>query len=67
MLNRFLVPVSRKNKDYAAYAGYYPIFYKYKILLPFLPLYRTFNSIKEGRFKHEAAALKNAKTTKRKH
>ena len=53
--------VSRKNKDYAAYAGMYPLFYKYKILLPLLPFYRTFRSMKAGRFKAEARAIKNAK------
>ena len=58
MLNRFFVPVSRKNKDYPAYAGAYPFFYKYKILLPFLPFYRTFRAMKAGRFAAEAAAIK---------
>ena len=60
-LNRFFVPVSKKNKNYAVYAGSYPFFYKHKILLPFLPLYRTFRAIKSGRFKAEAKAIKNAK------
>ena len=60
-LNRFFVPVSRKNKDYAAYAGRYPLFYKYKILLPLLPFYRTFRAMKAGRFQAEAKAIKNAK------
>ena len=61
MLNRFFVPVSKKNKNYAVYAGYYPFFYKHKILLPLLPLYRTFRAIKSGKFKAEAKAIKNAK------
>lgn len=60
-LNRFFVPISRKNKDYEAYAGSYPIFYKYKILLPFLPFYRTIRAMKAGRFQAEARAIKNAK------
>ncbi len=60
-LNRFFVPVSRKNRDYAAYAGAYPIFYKYKILLLVLPFYRTFRAMNAGRFQAEAKALKNAK------
>jgi len=60
-LNRFFVPISRKNKDYEAYAGSYPIFYKYKILLPFLPFYRTIRAMKAGRFKAEARAIRNAK------
>lgn len=60
-LNRFFVPVSRKNKDYAAYADRYPLFYKYKILLPLLPFYRTFRAMKAGKFQAEAKAIKNAK------
>ena len=60
-LNRFFVPVSRKNKNYAKFAHSYPFFYKHKILLPLLPFYRTFRSLKAGRFRAEAKALKNAK------
>lgn len=61
MLHRFFVPISRKNKDYAAYAGQYPFFYKHKILLPILPFYRTFRAMKEGRFYGEAKAIREAK------
>lgn len=61
-LHRFFVPVSRKNKDYATYAGAYPLFYKYKILLPLLPFYRTFRSMISGRFRAEARAIRNAKS-----
>lgn len=60
-LERFSVPVSKKNKSYADYARQYPFFYKYKIFLPLLPFYRTFRSMKAGRFKSEARAIKNAK------
>ena len=60
-LHRFFVPVSKKNENYAAYAGSYPFFYKHKILLPLLPFYRTFRAIKAGRFKTEVKALKKAK------
>ena len=60
-LNRFFVPISRKNRDYAAYARQYPFFYKYKILLPLLPFYRTFRALKEGKFQSEVRAIKNAK------
>ena len=60
-LDRFFVPVSRKNKDYAAYAGQYPFFYKHKILLPILPFYRTFRAMKGGRFSAEAKAIQQAK------
>ena len=61
MLHRFSVPVSRKNKDYEIYAGTYPFFYKYKILLLLLPFYRTFRAIKNGRFRAEAKAIRKAK------
>lgn len=60
-LNRFFVPVSRKNKNYAGFAHSYPFFYKHKILLPFLPFYRTIRAMKAGRFQAEAKAIKNAK------
>ena len=60
-LDRFFVPVSKKNKRYADYAGQYPFFYKHKILLPLLPFYRTIRAMKAGRFQAEAKALKNAK------
>jgi hypothetical protein len=59
-LDRFSVPVSRKSRNYDAYAGMYPFFYKHKILLPILPFYRTFRSMKDGRFKKEASAIINA-------
>lgn len=61
MLHRFSVPVSKKNKDYEIYAGAYPLFYKYKVLLPVLPFYRTIRSIRNGRFKSEANAIRKAK------
>lgn len=60
-LDRFFVPVSKKNKRYADYAGQYPFFYKHKILLPLLPFYRTIRAMKAGRFQAEAKAIKNAK------
>ena len=61
-LNRFFVPISKRNKNYAVMAGYYPFFYNHKILLPILPFYRTFRAMKSGKFKAEARAIKNAKT-----
>ena len=58
MLDRFFVPVSPKSKSYAVFARKFPLFYKYKILLPLLPFYRVFRSISSGRFKREANAIK---------
>ncbi len=59
MLDRFSVPVSKKNKLYAAYAAQYPFFYTYKVFLPVLPVYRTVRSMKEGRFLMEARAIRD--------
>ncbi len=61
-LRRFRVPFSRKNGSYAAYAAMYPFFYRHRLLLPFLPFWRLFRSIRSGRFKTEAKAVKSAKT-----
>ena len=60
MANRFLVPVSKKNKKYRAFANTFPFFYKHKILLPFLPFYRVVRGIRNGRLSVEANALKKA-------
>ena len=57
---RFSVPVSRKNPRYEVFAKQYPLFYRVKILLPFLPFYRIFRSIKGGRFRREASAIRKA-------
>lgn len=61
MLRRFLVPVSKKNADYGAFASTYPFFYKHKALLWTLPFYRVARAAKEGRFQSEARAIRNAK------
>ena len=61
VLNRFSVPVSKKNKNYTAYAVTYPFFYKHKIFLPLLPFYRAARAMKAGRFVSEAKAIRNAK------
>ena len=61
MLNRFFVPISKKNKRYAEVSGFYPFFYKHKYLLPILPFYRTFRAIRNGKFKAELLAVRKAK------
>ena len=60
-LDRFLVPVSRKNKSYIGYANTYPLFYRHRILLPLLPFYRVIRGLKNGKLNAEVKALKNAK------
>lgn len=59
-LMRFSVPISRKNPRYEVFAEHFPLFYRVKILLPFLPFYRIFRSIKSGRFRREASAIRKA-------
>ena len=39
---------------------YFPFFYKHKIFLPFLPVYRIFLAMKNGKLKAELNALKDA-------
>ncbi len=60
MLYRFSVPISRKNRRYACFAGLYPFFYRHKFLLPLLPFYRTFRAILSGKLKAEVKAVKDA-------
>ncbi len=57
-LRRFLVPFSRKNRLYHIYEVRYPLFYRYKIILPFLPFYRLFGAIRRGTFKRELRAIR---------
>lgn len=61
MAERFAVPVSSKNPRYKCYSAWYPFFYRHKVLLPLLPFYRIFRSVKEGRFIDEAKAVIAAK------
>ncbi|MBQ6639364.1 MAG: nucleotidyltransferase family protein [Lachnospiraceae bacterium] len=61
MLNRFFVPVSKKNKRYHAMAAHFPFFYKHKILLPLLPFYRVLLGLKNGNMIRELKILKQVK------
>ncbi|MBQ8137179.1 MAG: nucleotidyltransferase family protein [Clostridia bacterium] len=60
VLSRFSVPFSRKNKRYESFAAYYPLFYRHRILLPFLPFYRVCKGIKKGRVQAEMQAVRKA-------
>ncbi|MBO4359821.1 MAG: nucleotidyltransferase family protein [Eubacteriaceae bacterium] len=62
MLDRFLVPVRKSNRNYDSFSNRYPFFYRYKVFLPVLPFYRTFLSIRGGRFLPEARAIRRADT-----
>ena len=37
------------------------LFYQHKVLLPFLPFYRTIRAIRNGRLRSEASAIRKAK------
>ena len=58
VLHRLAVPVRRDDPAYDGFAEEYPLFYRWKALLPLLPLYRVARSIAEGRFLREAKALR---------
>lgn len=47
--DRFFVPISKKNPMYKAYKVKYPVFFNNKLLLPFLPFYRLYHSLKTSR------------------
>lgn len=59
MLERFSVPISRKNPSYDAFARFYKVFYRHKILLPLLPFYRTFRAMAGRRFMSEARTVRS--------
>ena len=65
LLSRFLVPVSKNNKQYEIFATHYPVFYKYKILLPLLPFYRIPIGLKNGRLISETRAIMNMRKNRR--
>ena len=58
VIKRLAIPVSRKNPYYVPFSNRYPVFYKHKILLPLLPFYRIYTSIREKRFMGEFDAMK---------
>ena len=51
------------DKDRAAFERWYPAFYKYPVLRPFLPIYRVARALVKhpGRIKAELKAVKKAK------
>ncbi len=60
-LKRFAEPLDRKSQIYQELSNKFPFFYKYKVLLPCLMVYRVFLRMKEGKLKKELESLKNAK------
>lgn len=63
-LKRVAVPVSPKNPEYAKAAETFPFFYRHKLFLPLLPVWKVLRAVKSGRFLPEARAIKNAKKGK---
>ena len=63
VLKRFVEPFDRKSMIYMEWSKTHPFFYKHKVLLPFLMVYRVFLRLKEGKLQAEMKALKNAKST----
>lgn len=59
-LERFLEPLNKNSWNYRNLSYEFPLFYKYKILLPLLPFYRVFLRLASGRLKAELEALKKA-------
>ncbi len=60
VLHRFFVPLSKKDKDYVAYANAYPVFYEHKILLPTLVIYRVVRAMGNGRLAKEVRSIQRA-------
>ena len=60
VLQRLSVPINPKDNRYKYFADYYPLFYRHKILLPLLPVYRVLRSIKSGSFSREADVFRKA-------
>ena len=59
-LERFLEPLNKNSWNYRNLSFEFPLFYKYKILLPLLPFYRVLLRLFSGRLKAELKALKRA-------
>ncbi len=60
-LERFFAPLNKNSSRYKSLTTRYPFFYKHRILLPFLLIYRPFRVIRTGRFGEMIKAIKNAK------
>ncbi len=61
MLDRFCVPMRKKNIKYDSFSAKYPYFYRHRILLPVLPFYRVVEALKSGALKAEFMAIRKAR------
>lgn len=60
-MKRLFGSLDPKSKDYLTHKETYPFFYKHKIFLPVLPLYRIVRGIRNGNLQKVVWALKNSK------
>ena len=65
MLGRFSVPFRKDDPRYEAFAEEYPVFYRFRILLPLLPFWRILRSLAAGRFRREMAAVNSEQDSDR--
>lgn len=65
IVSRISIPVMKKNPQYKVYERKYPFFYKYKFLLPLLPIYRLYIASKRtpGRIREEITTIKKNKSS----
>ena len=59
--DRFFGAISKNDPQHERHVKRYPLFFKYKILLPFLPFYRIWNAVRSGRFRKELKLLLKTK------
>ncbi len=61
IISRITIPVMRSNPQYKVFERKYPYFYKHKILLPVLPVYRLYKARRKtpGRIKNEIKTINN--------
>ena len=58
---RFIEPINKNSRYYQAFVEEFPFFYRHKILLPVLMVYRVFLRLKSGRVQREFKSLKKNK------
>ena len=58
---RFIEPINKKSWNYPVLSKEFPFFYRHKILLPILMVYRVILRLKGNRLKSEIKALRRAK------
>ena len=65
LLRRFCGPLSKNDPEYAPFWAFYPFFHRHKILLPFLPIYRLFRGMMNGKLWKELRAVLHASKNSR--